>query len=67
VSVPEIRRAVRQGYARLVEYARSVSGGTEAQVQQFFATGALCNVVVTMAAHEVDAPWANTLNAGLRH
>lgn len=67
VSVPEIRRAVREGYARLVEYARSVSGGTEAQVQAFFATGALCNVVVTMGADTTDAPWARTLSAGLRH
>jgi AcrR family transcriptional regulator len=67
VSVPEIRRAVRQGYARLVEYARSVCGGTETQVQEFFATGALCNVVVSMGADKVDAPWAKTLSAGLRH
>jgi AcrR family transcriptional regulator len=67
VAVPEIRRAVRDGYARLVEYARSVSGGTEDQVQTFFAVGALCNVVVTMAADELDTPWARTLSAGLRH
>lgn len=67
VSVPEIRRAVQQGYARMVEYARSLSGGTEEQVQAFFATGALCNVVVTMGADSVDAPWARTLSAGLRH
>ncbi|MFC8848473.1 MULTISPECIES: TetR/AcrR family transcriptional regulator [unclassified Micromonospora] len=67
VSVPEIRRAVQRGYARLVEYARSVSGGTEAQVQDFFAKGAMCNVVVTMGADTLDAPWARTLSAGLRH
>lgn len=67
VSVPEVRHAVQQGYARLVEYARSVSGGTEEQVQAFFATGALCNAVVTMGADSVDAPWARTLSAGLRH
>ncbi|MER7443687.1 TetR/AcrR family transcriptional regulator [Micromonospora avicenniae] len=67
VSVPEVRRAVRSGYARLVEYVRSVSGGSEEQVQQFFARGALCNLVVTMGAEDLDTPWATTLAAGLRH
>lgn len=67
VSVPEIRRAVQQGYARVVEYARSVSGATDEQIQHFIAMGALCNVVVTMGAESVDAPWANTLSAGIRH
>ncbi|MDM4719351.1 TetR/AcrR family transcriptional regulator [Micromonospora sp. WMMA1363] len=67
VSVPEVRRAVRDGYARLVEYARSVSGGSEEQVQEFVARGALCNLVVTMGAEDLDAPWARTLAAGLRH
>ncbi|RGC65783.1 Biofilm operon icaADBC HTH-type negative transcriptional regulator IcaR [Micromonospora sp. MW-13] len=66
VSVPEIRQAVQRGYARLVEYARSVSGGSQAQVQELFARGALCNAVVTMGAEQVDAPWARTLSAGLR-
>lgn len=67
VSVPEVRRAVSEGYARLVEYARSVSGATPEQVQGFIARGALCNVVVSMGAEQVDAPWAATLSAGLRH
>lgn len=67
VSVPEIRRAVQEGYARLVEYARGVSGGADTQVQSFFATGALCNVVLTMGAQDVDAPWARTMALGLRH
>ncbi|MGA5299897.1 TetR/AcrR family transcriptional regulator [Nucisporomicrobium flavum] len=67
VSVSEVRRAVQQGYARLVEYARSVSGGTDEQLQEFFARGALCTEVVTMGAHAIDAPWARTLNTGLRH
>ncbi|MFF3868967.1 TetR/AcrR family transcriptional regulator [Micromonospora sp. NPDC001898] len=64
VSVPEIRRAVQRGYARLVEYTRSVSGGSEAQVREFFAKGAMCSVVVTMGAEQVDAPWARTLVDG---
>ncbi|SHN28441.1 TetR/AcrR family transcriptional regulator [Cryptosporangium aurantiacum] len=67
ISVPEVKRAVREGYERLVEYASGVSGAPEKDVQAFFATGALCTVVVSMGAHEVDAPWARTLNADLRH
>ncbi|MFD0786074.1 TetR/AcrR family transcriptional regulator [Micromonospora azadirachtae] len=67
VSVPEVRRAVRDGYARLIEYVRSVSGASEEQVQEFFARGALCNLVVTMGAEGLDTPWAKTLAAGLRH
>jgi AcrR family transcriptional regulator len=67
VSVPEVKDVVQRGYARLVEYARSVSGGDEGHVQEFFARGALCTTVVTMGAEAVDAPWARTLSAGLRH
>ncbi|GAA1226094.1 TetR/AcrR family transcriptional regulator [Kitasatospora nipponensis] len=64
---PAIREVVRSGYARLVEYARGVSGADEADVQRFFATGSLCQLVVTIGAEEVDAPWARTLSAGIRH
>ncbi|MFI5955067.1 TetR/AcrR family transcriptional regulator [Cryptosporangium sp. NPDC051539] len=67
VSVPEIKEAVRTGYATLVEYARTASGADEKAVQAFFANGALCAIVVTMGAPEVDAPWARTLDDGLRH
>ncbi|MDO3702699.1 TetR/AcrR family transcriptional regulator [Micromonospora sp. C28SCA-DRY-2] len=67
VSVPEVRKAVRHGYSRVVEYARSVSGASDEQLQEFIAMGALCNVVVTMGADDVDAPWARTLSSGLRH
>ncbi|TQS43537.1 TetR/AcrR family transcriptional regulator [Cryptosporangium phraense] len=67
VSVPEIKDAVRAGYATLVAYAREASGADEKAVQAFFANGALCAIVVTMGAPEVDAPWARTLDHGLRH
>ncbi|RJQ80742.1 TetR/AcrR family transcriptional regulator [Pseudonocardiaceae bacterium YIM PH 21723] len=66
-SEPAIREAVQGGYARLVEYVRAVSGADDAQIQQFFATGFLCNTVVAMGADTVDAPWARTLGRGLRH
>jgi AcrR family transcriptional regulator len=67
VSEPAVREAVRQGYARLVEYVRGASGGTEQQVQEFFALGMLCHLIVAMGAEEVDAPWTRTLSAGIRH
>ena len=66
-SEPAVREAVRQGYARLVEYVRGASGGTEEQVQQFFALGMLCHLIVSMGADDVDAPWTRTLAAGIRH
>jgi len=66
-SVPAIGEALRAGYADLIEYVRTVSGADDAAIQRFFAYGALCNVVVAMSAETVEAPWAQTLAAGLRH
>ncbi|MFD8755186.1 TetR/AcrR family transcriptional regulator [Kitasatospora sp. NPDC059577] len=67
VSEPAVREAVRQGYARLVEYVRGASGGEERQIQEFFATGMLCHLLVSMGADAVDAPWTRTLSAGITH
>ncbi|MEU3516896.1 TetR/AcrR family transcriptional regulator [Streptomyces sp. NPDC006654] len=67
VSEPAVREAVRQGYARLVKYVRGASGGSEEQVQEFFALGMLCHLIVSMGAGEVDAPWTRTLTAGIGH
>ncbi|MGV9245182.1 TetR/AcrR family transcriptional regulator [Streptomyces sp. NPDC003710] len=65
VSEPAVREAVRQGYARLVEYVRGASGGSEEQIQTFFAVGMLCHLIVSMGADEVEAPWTRTLTAGI--
>ncbi|MGM1065750.1 TetR/AcrR family transcriptional regulator [Saccharothrix sp. Mg75] len=67
VSEPAVREVVQRGYARAIEYVRGVSGGDEAQVQRFFAVGMLCHLVVAVDADAVDAPWARTLSAGIRH
>lgn len=67
VSEPAVRQAVRQGYARVVEYVRGASGGDESHVQDFFARGMLCHLIVSIGAEEVDAPWARTLTTGIRH
>jgi AcrR family transcriptional regulator len=67
VSEPVIREVVQRAYARLVEYVRGVSGASDGEIQRFFATGALCHLVMTVGAEQVDAPWARTLAAGIRH
>lgn len=67
VSEPAVREAVRAGYARSVEYVRSASGGSEAQVQEFFAVGMLCHLLVSIDAGAVSAPWTRTLTAGIVH
>ncbi|NYI03470.1 TetR/AcrR family transcriptional regulator [Allostreptomyces psammosilenae] len=66
-SEPAVREAVRAGYARLVEYVRGVSGGDDEQIQNFFAVGMLCHLVVSIGAQEVQAPWTRTLTTGIRH
>jgi AcrR family transcriptional regulator len=66
-SEPAIRDAVRAYYARQVEYVRAVSGATDADIQRFFATGLLCNLLTALDTPAVDAPWATTLSAGIRH
>lgn len=66
-SEPAIREALRSYYAKQVEYVRAVSGASDGEIQQFFATGQLCNLVLAIDAVSVDAPWATTLNSGLRH
>ncbi|MFJ5265114.1 TetR/AcrR family transcriptional regulator [Streptomyces sp. NPDC088387] len=67
VSEPAVRETVRAGYARVVEYVRGASGGSEQQVQQFFATGMLCHLIVSLDADGIDAPWIRTLSAGITH
>jgi AcrR family transcriptional regulator len=65
--VPEIREATRRGIASVVTLARELSGGTQAQVQQFIALGQLCHLIVAADLDEVDEPWARTLTRGMRH
>lgn len=67
ISEPAVREVVRRGVARMVEHVRGVSGGGEEQVQEFFARGMLCHLVVAVDADGVDAPWAKTLAKGIRH
>ena len=65
--VPQIREALRRGYASVVEYAKERSGGSDSQVQQFIALGQLCHLIVMADLDGVDAGWARVLTAGMRH
>lgn len=58
---PKIREAVRACYAKQIEYVRSVSGASPQQIRTFMATGLLDDVLATIGADEIDAPWAHTL------
>lgn len=64
---PAIGEALRSEYSRLVEYVRAASGGTDAEIQLFFARGTLCHLLVAIKAPSVDARWAQTLGEGIKH
>lgn len=65
--VPEIGAALRRGYARVVEFASTRSGATDAAVQRFIAFGQLCHLVVTLGIDDSSERWAQLLGAGIRH
>jgi AcrR family transcriptional regulator len=64
---PAVGQAVRDGYARLVEYVRAASGGSDTDIQYFFAQGMLCHLLVATGAIGTDARWARTLGEGIAH
>jgi AcrR family transcriptional regulator len=65
--IPEIRGAVRQGYASIIHLVRERSGADDARIQLFVAQGQLCHLIVTAGLDELDAPWALALTQGMRH
>ena len=65
--VPEIAAAVRQGIARITDFTRIRSRANDAALQQFIAFGQLCHLLTTIDAFDVQAAWATTLTAGIRH
>jgi AcrR family transcriptional regulator len=67
VDVPEIRQAMLAGYGRVATLVQDRSGCTDAELQQFFAYGQLCHLIVTAGLDAVDQPWARALVAGFRH
>jgi AcrR family transcriptional regulator len=62
-SEPAVRDAVRACFADLVGLVQRETGAPDEEVQRFFATGMLLNVLSAMRADEVDEPWARVLTA----
>lgn len=58
---PEIRDAMRAGFARLHAFVVDASGAPADEVQRFFARGMLLNVIAALDAWELDEPWAVAL------
>lgn len=65
--IPEIREAIQRGYASVVDLAKELSGGSDAEVQRFIALGQLCHLIVAADLDSLDATWARVLTAGMRH
>jgi AcrR family transcriptional regulator len=57
----DVQAAVRTGFRGLVRYVEGVTDASEAQIQQFFATGMLLNVMAAMDLGAVREPWAEQL------
>jgi AcrR family transcriptional regulator len=60
-SEPEVRDALRRGFAGLLDMVERVSGASPQRVQQFFARGMLCNVSAAMQIYGLDEHWARVL------
>jgi len=58
---PEVREAARRGYAALFELVQRESGASDEALQAWFGFGMLMNVLASMRADEVDAPWTRAL------
>jgi AcrR family transcriptional regulator len=58
---PEVREALRRGFAGLLDMVERVSGASPRRVQQFFARGMLCNVSAAMQIYGLDQHWAQVL------
>lgn len=65
--IPEIGEALRSGLARVTEFAKQRSAGSDDDVQRFMAYGQLCHLIVTARVDDVSADWAQILSHGIRH
>jgi hypothetical protein len=60
---PEVRAALRRGFAGLLGMVERGSGATPHEVQRFFARGMLCNVIAAMQIDGLDEHWAWVLTS----
>jgi len=58
---PEVREAAQRGYAGLFELVQRESGADDDTLREFFGIGMLMNVLASIGALEVDAPWTQAL------
>ena len=65
--VPEIRAAVQRGISTIVRSVKVATGAEDPAIQQFLAYGQLCHLIVQADLDGVDAEWARTVTAGMRH
>lgn len=61
---PDVRDAVRHGYASLFRYVEAVAGLEPEIISRWFATGKLLNVVAALGLLDSREPWAQRLVAG---
>lgn len=64
VSDPVLQTEMRRGFAMLVEFVREQAGADDEELDRFFSTGMLLNVMGAMDAFDLDEPWARTLCHG---
>jgi AcrR family transcriptional regulator len=61
---PDVRDAMRAGYAKLHLFVETVSGVSQEQVSHWFAVGKLLNVVASMDLLDLREPWVKRLIDG---
>lgn len=60
-SMPEVARASREAFAKLVELVERETGAPPEEVQKFFAHGMLMNVMAAIGAKDDHGRWAQIL------
>ncbi|MCG8417982.1 MAG: TetR/AcrR family transcriptional regulator [Proteobacteria bacterium] len=62
-----VAETVRRGLAMVTTLVKERSQASDEDVQQFMARGQLCQLIVTAGLDNIDAPWADLLQRGIRH
>jgi AcrR family transcriptional regulator len=66
-AIDEIGDALRAGLARVTDFVKERSAGSDDDVQRFMAYGQLCHLLVTARVDEIPQGWARILSHGIRH
>lgn len=65
--IQEVGDALRDGLAKVTNFAKHRSGASDSAVQQFIAYGQLCHLIVTARIENIPDSWALLLTEGMRH